>query len=143
MDSFSSSEISFLTRICFYPNDFCPTTKNKTSQHVDLQYLSSRNHTAHVCEEHSTTERHTSQISRNLCLHPRPTMDTSPSIYQQPPRPNFFRTRLGEFVLLFFILYYTLAATILLFIAHKRRPRQEEIISARKAFLPLLTNPSP
>lgn len=63
-------------------------------------------------------------------------MDTSPSIYQQPPRPSFFRTRLGEFVLLFFILYYTLAATILLFIVHER-PRQEEI-SASKALLPLL-----
>lgn len=47
-----------------------------------------------------------------------PTMEDSPLIPRQPQRPSFFCTRVGEFVLLFFILYYTLAATILLFIVH-------------------------
>ncbi|KAK1775527.1 hypothetical protein QBC45DRAFT_242351 [Copromyces sp. CBS 386.78] len=53
-------------------------------------------------------------------------MDDSPSVLQQPQRSSFLRTRWwGEFVLLFFILYYTLAATILLFMVHDH-PRTKE-----------------
>ncbi|KAK3391381.1 hypothetical protein B0T20DRAFT_396870 [Sordaria brevicollis] len=52
-------------------------------------------------------------------------MDNSPLLLPQTPRPSFFRTRLGEFVVLFFILYYTLAAITIIFLVHDHPPSEE------------------